>query len=250
MVSSIFLSADFGSTIAILAFALLIYTAFSWIIFQIVKGHRELTQEKIDRNNKRLVRQKNSSTLILYLRDFAVDRPKTAYVKFGIFERTFTEINFETELSLAAGKVGHFIAVGISNQDITAGAERYTVEDEIWKDRISELMEESSMILIRPSLSVGLIWELEQLVQNKYLKKTVICYHKKQDGSYNYKLFRDMTKHFVNLPSSFFAARFMCLDEERRVFKHSSLEDTQIFNRLLEKHKKSIKTKRSVLQEK
>ncbi len=203
------------------------------VIYIILKGDRELTQEKIDLNNKLIAKQRDNTTLILYLRDFSVDGLRTATVKVGDFKSTFTDTNFETELSITAGQIGHFIAVGISSKTGDIGADRYTIEDEQWKDRITELMEKCSMILIRPSLSVGLIWELEQLVKNDYLRKAVICYHRRQDGWNNYKLFRDVTEHLIKFPKFLFASKFMCIDENKNVTRYSLLEETPIFRELL-----------------
>ena len=205
----------------------------SLLIIWYIRSKRELTPEKVKLNESLILQHKDSNVLILYLRDFVVDGVKSAEIKVGYFTSSFTDTNFETELSLSVSRVGRFIAVGIKSYSGDVGAQRYVVEDEDWKDRVTDLMEKTSLILIRPSLSVGLIWELEQLVKNKYLQKTVICFNKRQDGSHNYKLFREVIKPFLKLPLSVFASKYMWFNERLKLRKSSRLEDIPLYQDLL-----------------
>lgn len=215
----------------------------SLLIIYFIRSRRELTPEKIDQLERLRDQPKNNDTLILYLRDFVVDGIRSAQVKVGYFTSSFLDTNFETELSLIVSKVGRFIAVGVPSPSGDVGADRYIVENEEWKDRVTDLMEKSSMILIRPSLSVGLIWELEQLIKKGYLNKTVICYHKRQDGRYNYKLFRDVTKHFIKLPSSFLASKYMWFDDKNKLHRSSILEGIPLYENLLFEERDRLRQK-------
>jgi hypothetical protein len=44
---------------------------------------------------------------------------------------------------------------------------------EDWKNHVLELMETCKFILIKPSITTSLIWELDQIFEKKYVKKTI-----------------------------------------------------------------------------
>ncbi|MBL0054579.1 MAG: hypothetical protein IPP31_00015 [Chitinophagaceae bacterium] len=212
---------NFGKEVTEMTIEILITTVVSIIIIIILKSGRELTDEKVIQNNKLLEQQKENDTLILYLRDFAVDGIKIKKLHVGNIKTEFMDTNFETELSLIVSRVGRLIAVGINSPAGDVGSYRYHTNDVNWKKEVSYLMQKSSMILLRPAYSPGLIWELEEIVKNGYLPKTVICYNKRQDGILNYSDFRYATKRFIKLPPFIFVSRYMWFNDQLKLQKLS-----------------------------
>jgi hypothetical protein len=208
----------------------------------ITRGITQAYKEKIKRlqekNDVLLQLQKSNPTRILYLRDFEADGIEYKTEEFYNNKYVIIKTNFETKLSFKIGWLGYFVAVGRKKGDI--GADRYTIENNIWKEEVCKLMDSSSIIIFRPSLSVGVMWEFEQLVKNDHRKKVIICYNKKEDGLNEYKLFRDISNKMIKLPSTFFATKYMCIDEDNTVHKYYRLQSTPIYKQIFLKEKGRI----------
>jgi hypothetical protein len=209
----------------------------------ITQANKERIRRIAEKNNVLLQLQRSNPTRILYLRDFEVDGVRLKPGEFYNNEYTFIDTNFETKLAFKLGWLGYFVAVGRLSGDI--GADRYSIDDKSWKDEVSKLMETSSMIILRPSLSPGIIWEFEQVLKNKHSKKTVICYDKNGDGWNNYNLFRDMTNNLIKLPPAIMSTKYMCIDEKNSVHKYWRLQRTPIYKQIFFRQKGNIKQLKS-----
>jgi hypothetical protein len=177
-----------------------------------------IIEEKARTNESLLAKQRGNETKILYLRNFQRDGT-VAYTErtrtlFGTFYFQYETINFETSLSSALSEIGHFIAVGQPSQKKDIGADRISFLDEEWKKYVLDLMQTASMIILRPSLTKGLLWELEQLVLNNHLHKVVICTLNKDDGKAIYNDFRKAVASIIKLPRFSYFRNYLFFDRE------------------------------------
>jgi hypothetical protein len=95
----------------------------------------------------------------LYLRPFQFDRSWAPQDPFRM-PRTYEE-----HFARVLGKFGPFVAIGRPGEPLPElGAGRVYVEDDVWQQRVQELMENAAVVLLTVGDSGGLQWELEQAV--------------------------------------------------------------------------------------
>lgn len=82
-----------------------------------------------------------------------------------------TTYGFEAEMIGALAELMPAVALGRPGEAIGVG--RIRTDDSSWKTAAAELMSRASLILCVPSAHQGTAWELEQIVQNGYLAKTL-----------------------------------------------------------------------------
>ena len=95
---------------------------------------------------------------ILYLRSFKQDRDGGG--------RDYAK---KTELSLtsALSDIGPLVAVGEPGEELPPlGATRFYFENHEWKERVKELMSMSGLVVIHPSNTDGVEWEIAAVKQN------------------------------------------------------------------------------------
>lgn len=115
-----------------------------------------------------------SREYFLYLRSFYEDEfrvyyaPSSFFIPFGMpkfsqDEQLLKFIGFEKTL------------VKLNNQlisDVKVGASIIKVESD-WKELVINLMSDAKLIFINPNDSDGLIWELDKIIENDCLSKTI-----------------------------------------------------------------------------
>jgi len=86
---------------------------------------------------------------------------------------------------------GFFIAIGKPGEKIvTTGASRVYVTNEEWQQTVLDLLNESSFVVLQPSRTKGVWWEVEQVFNKAAPEKILLClvnYHGFQD---DYETFR------------------------------------------------------------
>jgi hypothetical protein len=89
----------------------------------------------------------------------------------GFGSDSTTTYGFEVEMIGALAELMPALALGRPGEAIGVG--RIQTDDSSWKTAAAELMSRASLILCVPSAHHGTAWELEQIVQNGYLAKTL-----------------------------------------------------------------------------
>ena len=101
-----------------------------------------------------------------------------------------------------------FVSVGRPGEVLpNLGAIKLYLEGAEWKQKISELISKASMIIVKPSNTAGLHWELEHIIQSDNLNKMVLFHIFNDFGErklkeYYYNEFAETFK--VNLDSNWF----------------------------------------------
>lgn len=217
------------------------YLVFGFLIirfFEVIGLYPSIpSKEKIEEAKRKsellLDIQKDNENKILYLRNFNRDGFKYAGGWSQDRYITYETINFETKLSLLIGEIGQFIKVGLPHSQGNESAHRIELEEQAWKNEIIELMSCSTMIIYRPSLSVGLVWELEQIISQNYLPKTIICFSKTEDNKTDYNLFKEMVSSLINLPKIYFSDCYIYFNGKNKSFKTHSLRNVPLYKKLL-----------------
>ena len=103
----------------------------------------------------------------------AFQTPSAFSNPFGdMFETTLT---YEVELIRPFKKKMPVIAIGRPKEELPhIGANRLYVEDQYWQDRVSKLVEKAVFVLIRPSNTDGLRWEIEHCLNHGHHHKLII----------------------------------------------------------------------------
>ena len=179
---------DFG-TLGMRALLLVVCTVIGTVLFLYLipsysKALSTMTTAKAER------RLENNEPFILYLREFGRDdlgfEPTSAHPQFWVQNNiaktlagdTYTN---KTESSLDAilvrelGWVAPVVAIGRpgSNQP-TQGAFPIFTTNERWRDVVAELSSKASAIVIWPSASAGVIWEIRHMATTSALRRLIV----------------------------------------------------------------------------
>ena len=117
---------------------------------------------------------KSKVPFILYLRSFdddsrGINLPVSPFNPLNIFIYSFEEIisnNVKNSLLITVGKPNEKIP--------ELGATRLYLQQDNWKQCVSELIHKANYIIIKPSRSDGFNWELETILKEKLINKIVI----------------------------------------------------------------------------
>lgn len=136
---------------------------------------------------------------VLYLRSFAddghvipLDPQKAVYESVGFrgpFAITKKLETFEEYLTRVFKKLGPVIALSTPNQGLPpAGAARILAlgPDNDWQERVKQLIDGSTAVLLIAGGSEGLMWELRQTVERGALSKTWIVFPPTDDAADRY----------------------------------------------------------------
>ena len=181
-------------------------------------------------------KQRNNPIKILYLRNFSHDGLKmnnTFSTFFLNFKVTAKGGSYETDLSLKLGKIGHFISIGLPSQEGDIGADREIIDDENWKETVLLRMKTASMIIFRPGLSQGVLWEFEQIVKAGYLHKTIFCMYNKEDKKKTYKNFAFAAADLLSLPKFSYWNNFIYFTTDNQSKKASYIEEMPVYSSLV-----------------
>ena len=160
---------------------LVLVTGVGAMLLHIGKSLKQLTGEELLEQDKR--------SPVLLLRSFGRDNiSHTVYNKirardyFGLepgikaIGRVLKgNIGFEELLEEQFKPLGPFIAIGRPGEKLQAvGASRLYETDDTWKERVSELVDKSSAIIIVLDQTPGLMWELSHLTDVQIRKKVLL----------------------------------------------------------------------------
>lgn len=116
--------------------------------------------------------KKSGRSLFMYLREFSTDAEYT--YESNIINDKNSEGTFEESVARALEDEGILLAVGRPDERFpTSGGFRLYLEDEEWQRTISKLITMSDVILLRCGDRPGVTWELEQVIKEGFLSRTV-----------------------------------------------------------------------------
>jgi hypothetical protein len=187
-------------------------------------------EKKRKQHNKRVNFNSDIRPIILYLRAFSKDGLKTMNIPlpFGYSSQQFPIKSFEMKLDKQIQKIGKFYAIGHPlKNDTDIGAVRESFTNEEWKNAVLQKMKEAIIIIFRPSISEGTIWEFEQIIKYDYLKKTIIAI---SEDNIEYDHFKEFIKDWgPNLPLISSKEAYLCFDTESKVSTFFQLNSTPLF---------------------
>jgi hypothetical protein len=138
-------------------------------------------RKKIKQKNKRILTYdeiiNSKEEIILYLRSFNDDGlgKSSPDTRSNMLISTF-EQNISSEL-----KNNFFVTIGRPGEDLPQlGAHRFYINDEDWKKQVSNLIKKSKLIIIKPSKTLGIKWELDYIIKNNF-KDRLILFHQYDD---------------------------------------------------------------------
>lgn len=175
---------------------------------------------------------------VLFLRNFNVDEhgPGDDIAR-GIHQG----ISFEKLLEIEVKIIGPMIA--LADPTITgplSGAHRERVTDEEWKNKVLDYMRMAALIILMPSHSPGVLWEIEQIIKNGYLGKTIFYM---QIGLINetimqkaqYNIFRRNTSYLFPkpLPEYSSSKKYLHFDDAKNPVQYAQLIQIPFYVKLI-----------------
>lgn len=119
-----------------------------------------------------------TGAFILYLRPFAstdaLADQRVSAVRMGQSGLVIgaDRLEFEGDIQSSVGRYAPMIALGEPLEH--EGAGRIAVPEGQWQTSIEALMDAAALILLLPSPRAGTLWEIDQLIANGHLAKTLI----------------------------------------------------------------------------
>lgn len=100
---------------------------------------------------------------VLYLRSFADDAITAAGVSSGAAWGGLAVKTEEEQLAKVLSAIGPVVAVGKPGEELPElGAHRLYLREEEWKERVTELMGEAALVVLRPGNTPNIWWEISQ----------------------------------------------------------------------------------------
>ena len=104
----------------------------------------------------------------------------------------------EQQMGNFLSRFGIFMAIGKPGEKIvTTGAARMYVGNDDWQQVVTNLMKESRFIVLQPSRTSGIWWEIEQVLKTVNPKKLLLCMVNYRDFQNDYEDFRLKLKNFL-----------------------------------------------------
>lgn len=165
---------------------------FLMVFGSLVLGFTNKLYRQIKRKNLDIVEFddviQSSESFVLYLRSFE-DDGKSKELPVSLFTLSHQLSTFEEQMAKDF-KNFKLIAIGRPREKLPQlGANRLYISNELWKEQVSILIEKASMIIVKPSFSDGLNWELNTIISNGYLTKMVIFHLFKDDTERKFQNF-------------------------------------------------------------
>lgn len=111
---------------------------------------------------------------ILYLRSFKDDPEMSKTLDATIFGSLFTHVTQEEQLAEAMNEIGPFVAIGKPGEKLPQlGAAREYVANSEWQSRISSLLPQARLVLLRAGDSEGFWWEAATVTEKLPPEKIV-----------------------------------------------------------------------------
>lgn len=137
-------------------------------------------------------------------------------------------------LANQAERIGRFYAVANPvklEKEIGAVRERFSNDE--WQTAVLKRMHEALVIIFRPALSYYTNWELEQLIINNYLEKTIVVARREEPSAY-YEFLRRMSKMVKGLPINIDSRElYICFNEDLTVTTSDHITNTKHFKKLI-----------------
>lgn len=194
--------------------------------------NERIKTKKIGQHKKKLQFLNDNRPLVLYLRSFYVDGLKEMKMDlpFGFTSPPFPINSFEMKLDRHINSFGKFYAIANPEKKETElGAIRETFLNDEWKAAVLNKMKDAIIIIFRPSLSNGTLWEFVQLIKNGYLTKTIITI--KDDYREYIEFVKVVEPILPNLPLEIYDETFICIDNQSNVSIYDDIRETPIFMR-------------------
>jgi hypothetical protein len=157
----------------------LIYSAFAVLVFARLRNHllRQQWQTRA-KTAEEALEKAGSKRPVFYLRSFQlderVDKPSFAERYLGIIPVA----NPEQRLTAALAKVGPVIAIGRPGEKIRAlGAARFYVSEDLWHEKVADVVKVSQLVLWATGVTDGLKWEISHLIEKLPPEKLVLWAH-------------------------------------------------------------------------
>ena len=127
--------------------------------------------KRLSSPNAIVVLNQNRQAPILYLRSFRDDglapEPSAAWQLWFPLNYFFRPSSYEENVinQIAHLNLGPVVAIGRPGEDLpTLGACRLYVGEQDWQAQITELMKIAGCVIVRPSVTAGLMWEFQQAI--------------------------------------------------------------------------------------
>ena len=112
---------------------------------------------------------------IFYLRSFQLDG---RIAKPTLIERFLALPNAEQKVTAQLRKLGPAVAIGRPGEKLPAlGAARFYVTDELWHEKVADVVKASQLVLWATGLTDGLRWEISHLIESLPPQKLVLWAH-------------------------------------------------------------------------
>lgn len=179
--------------------------------------------------------------LIVYLRPFSAD--SSVFVKnpeasdffslmigsIGHVFGTRSQVALEEVLMRAVDKFGFMVEIGGS---YSVGGGRISSSNEDWKAKFKKIASAAKAIIVLPSASVSVKWELEWIAANRLHEKTFFIFcdrHGENDSDFNIAGVKQiMKKCGFQIPDNIQAGSLISFDEKGGVYMHIEKSDFSI----------------------
>lgn len=138
----------------------------------------EMAKDRLERASRlllpaaRAVRSRDRRRPILLLRSFEDDTVLVGLQKTSAEERHI--IRFEVLIADNLTRYGPPIAIAQPKYLATPGAAKEHLPEDAWRQRVLEWMRDALAIVIVVGATPGVLWEIEQVVKNNYVDKTIL----------------------------------------------------------------------------
>jgi hypothetical protein len=202
----------------------------------VIYGKRHLTR------NAEEVLAKDKRPPVLYLRSFGGEADtfgvraffRAVGIQFTNRSMGLTispwDPTFQAQLAIVMERIGPYIAVGRPGAKLPGtGAARLYIADSQWQQRVTDLLHQARLVIVRAGTSEGLQWEIDTVMNNiKPQQLLVILPISRKD----YQIFRELIhQHGINFPEKIPKAMLVTFEKNwQPVFLKGDgkLEDTLI----------------------
>lgn len=157
------------------------------LVFRVVGGRSLRASRRYLRVSLEQAQATDPRRPVLFLRSFRDDavalRPPTSGFPFRLFNYAERNKSLDELLLEEGTSLGPVVALGNPTDAIPPyGAARGYFQDSDWQNMVARLMEQAIAIVICVDDTESLWWEIEFVVEHKYLDKTLFLLHPKYDS--------------------------------------------------------------------
>lgn len=157
-------------TVVVAAIAVLVATRYRNVLWRLARqaGARSAQAE---------LSREGSRRPVFYLRSFGLDKAASrASILDWLTENP--RATAEEWVTGTLSRVGPVIAIGRPNERLPpSGAKRFYVSNELWKEKVSDVVKVSQLVLWATGTTPGLRWEIEHLVNMRTPEKLILWPH-------------------------------------------------------------------------